>query len=171
MRRSHELHTSVEHLNYVKYHWNCGAELVRSCSHFWGKKKKRRKILETGDFEDSTTIDPFFYTQVGSQFSIRVHYQNRSTAVETASLENRQPHCNSFNRIPLMTRSLTEAHHGHKHVARKVILFIRQNSFTAHQVNKSALQEVSKNTRTLTTPQEPSSKNGSSCWKQRILAN
>lgn len=66
-------------------------------------------MLETGDFEDSTTIDPFFYTQVGSQFCIRIHHQHRSTAAETASLENGQPHCNSFNRIPLMARSLMEA--------------------------------------------------------------
>lgn len=109
------------------------------------KNNKRRKILETGDFEDSTTIDPFFYTQVGSQFSIRVHYQNRSTAVETASLENRQPHCNSFNRIPLMTRSLTEAHHGHKHVASKVI---SSSGKTALQPIKSINQPYKKFLRT-----------------------
>lgn len=74
-----------------------------------GKKNKWQKILETGDFEDSTTIDPIFYTQVGSQFSITIHHQNRSTAVETASLESRQRHCKSFNRSPLMARSLMEA--------------------------------------------------------------
>lgn len=38
-------------------------------------KKKWQKILETGDFEDSTTIDSFFYTQVSSQFSIRTEAQ------------------------------------------------------------------------------------------------
>lgn len=73
------------------------------------EKNKRQKILATWDFEDSITIDPFFYTQAGSQFSIRIHPQDRSTAVETASLENRRPHWNSFNRIPLMARSLMEA--------------------------------------------------------------
>lgn len=39
--------------------------------------------------------------------------------------------------------------------AMKVILAIKQNIFIAHQVNKPALQEVCKNTLTLTTPQEP----------------
>lgn len=87
------LHSSVENLNYINITGTVGQKWsIHGVISEEKKKNKRQKILATGDFEGSITIDPFFYTKAGSQFSIRIHPQDRSTAEEIASLENRWPH-------------------------------------------------------------------------------
>lgn len=88
--------------------------------------------------------EPFFFffffhsnPHVGSFPHIRRHLQE-STAVEMESLGNQRPNFRTLNRTPLGNEGYYNGHRGHKCLPKKAILLINGNSFTAHQVNKSA---------------------------------